>query len=253
MIPKDQNINDLMAVIKTTIVLVIQQLYSNDLFDNCPLDEDDILMVDSSGVLIENDEVVDYKHSFHLLVLPELLCVKSSNETRIIYNEVIKRLDSWYVDNRVVDCIYKSMFMLRTVGSVKDRRMARILPYKEETDPFVLFLYSCVSHTTGDMIMLQSKQGQSSKVEKVSDLIDQIPNNVSRIEKHVLSCLTKELQYFTYRSRTGNVMSFNRIRPSYCEICKRYHDKDHTLYVTLVTKGGMVIPYQKCRHSYALE
>lgn len=108
-------------------------------------------MIDSSGKTEKS-----YKHSFHLIVLPELLCAASARETRLIYDEVMKRLDNWYSHNRVVDCIYKSVYMLRTVMSTKNGRNASINFYKGVTDAYQLFLYSCVTHVNSNMIRLQS-------------------------------------------------------------------------------------------------
>ena len=49
---------------------------------------------------------------------------------------------------------------------------------------------------------------------------------------------------FKYRNTNDNFMSFDRLRPSLCNICDQIHDKDNTL---LVYRAGDAI-YYKCRH-----
>ena len=49
---------------------------------------------------------------------------------------------------------------------------------------------------------------------------------------------------FSYRNTNDNFMSFDRLRPSLCNICDQIHDKDNTL---LVYRAGDAI-YYKCRH-----
>lgn len=41
------------------------------------------------------------------------------------------------------------------------------------------------------------------------------------------------------------LINYTRMMPSYCELCKRVHDSDNTLY--FVARGGINL-YQKCRH-----
>ena len=45
----------------------------------------------------------------------------------------------------------------------------------------------------------------------------------------------------------GTIFVFNRLRPSFCNICKRNHDSDNSLFVTVAILDGVCRVYQNCR------
>ena len=55
----------------------------------------------------------------------------------------------------------------------------------------------------------------------------------------------------SYQSRGSNAgmkYIFNRLRPSYCEICDRTHDKDNTLIISTLVEGSQPV-FMRCRRN----
>ena len=51
---------------------------------------------------------------------------------------------------------------------------------------------------------------------------------------------------FANPSISGNFVNYRRFVPSYCDFCKRIHEKDNTLYFALLDNGSLV---KFCRHN----
>ena len=56
--------------------------------------------------------------------------------------------------------------------------------------------------------------------------------------------LYQDFENFCYRGHEGNVLSWDRIQPSYCAFCRREHTNDNTLYAIVVGERVGV----GCRH-----
>ena len=55
------------------------------------------------------------------------------------------------------------------------------------------------------------------------------------------------LENHTFKFARESMLVFERSRPSHCDFCKRSHDKDNTLFVTIARKGGVNIVREYCR------
>lgn len=61
----------------------------------------------------------------------------------------------------------------------------------------------------------------------------------------------------TIRKINGGLIEFKRLQPSYCDLCKRKHDNDNTLILSVVTDNALACPnnslvsrvYMLCRHN----
>jgi hypothetical protein len=51
---------------------------------------------------------------------------------------------------------------------------------------------------------------------------------------------------FEFRESTGGIILFDRVRPSFCDICSRIHNVDNTLYFVVGASGELI---RKCFHS----
>ena len=62
----------------------------------------------------------------------------------------------------------------------------------------------------------------------------------------IIEMAGEHLNGFRYRRTKGNIINFNRIASSYCQLCQRMHDHDNTAYIKVDTSGSVTL---KCRHS----
>lgn len=195
------------------------------------------------------------KMSFHLISPNIAFCnAKSLSEFAKLFYENVPQEFMPILDKSV----YRSNQSFRIAGSSKVGDNTRVMRYcknsnrlfGDNTDIYEnnVLLYTLLN---ADSIPEEYKYkmrifGQEEEISKKSpvqicindDLLNTIYTEINR--KYPNTFVIRHV------AETKNIVMFNRIRPSYCELCNRTHDKDNTLYVTIWSNNNYINVYEHC-------
>lgn len=212
------------------------------------LSEDDIMIMSSTGFDYAPKGVYKYKVSLHILVAPDIFVVANNREAEafaIRVKELLPEKIRLYFD----DGIYKSKNNLRMLRSFKTPQNVAQRYIREKiilgNNPRFGFKESLITYIDGLLII--DKKLTTSFVDNNSNNIQIDESQV----KSIKSLLTEEEKStFMIRDISRNIVNFTRLRPSFCEFCKRTHDNDNTLYIVCDSKNnGKISVTKRCRKS----
>ena len=257
-----QPMNEVIDIIVEKTDEVISTLYGNlrtkkDKKYVSSVEKDHVLILNSSGKVGN-----EYKHSYHIIfnqfAIPCAEMVKYI--FTLIYAKLPKNISS-IVDGQVYNSgQWFRIFGSRKVNSDRILKMDYSFGYgndlKEKTsqathnekllytltNTCVRFrdLYNCMTFPTHKF--LPNILLNLTTMMKNDDI-----GEVSEGDKTIIERISKvfDLSPFTFRDRSGKIMSFNRIKPSKCHITDLIHEKDNTLYFVVM---GTNVVNAKCRH-----
>jgi hypothetical protein len=234
--------NDVMDTMRRTIKLTWNKVYISTKY---VLTDKDIIFMSSCGP--KNDTI--YKVSYHILVASTKYMCMNARENEA-FAELVRDALPKYKES--IDMgLYKSRSNLRILNCYKVEReiVDGLSPYqdngkvnvtrkKKALFPETLTLsQSLVSYTVG-LTLLTIKLAKDKPIFEHKQVdceydLDKINSMLSEDDR----------RSFVFRSSNSNILNYNRISPSYCELCNRTHDKDNTLYIIInniskvVTKG----------------
>ncbi|MCK4967741.1 MAG: hypothetical protein KAS12_01685 [Candidatus Aenigmarchaeota archaeon] len=228
-IPKDDN---LVKLALTNCIDAIKEIfyrfYHIYLFD---LSDDDIICTTSSGA--ESDDMATYKHSFHIII--NNFCVDNYLEAECFTAAVIEEMEIKYIP--FIDAgVNKSVQNFRILhctksGSKRIKRPIHDDQFIELTDTLITQITNCRMLPK----MLLEAQVRENRVD---------PNIEINID-HILAKAAKYLVGQEVREVKDGLILFNRLEPTFCQICERVHKKDNTVYICIT--GGNI--YLKCRRN----
>jgi len=210
------------------------------------LSENDIMIMSSSGLDYAPKGIYKYKVSLHILVAPDMFVVENNREAGAFAVRVKEKLPEKY---RLYfdDGIYNSKHNLRILGSFKTPQNVSQKYLRQKiilgNNPRFGFKESLVTYTEG-LLPIQVKLSTAFVESTVSNL--HINDSQLFSIKSLLS--EEERSAFMIRSIARNTVNFDRISPTFCEFCKRTHDKDNTLFLTCDSKSnGKIAVTKRCR------
>jgi len=155
---------------------------------------------------------------------------------------------------RILNCYKVEREIIDGLSTFHDNGKVNVTRQKRALFPETLTLsQSLVSYTTG-LTMLTTKLAKDKPIVEYKQVnceynLENINNMLSDDDR----------RSFVYRSTTNNIINYNRLVPSYCELCSRVHDKDNTLYIMIyndskaVVKGCLKCDSKKVIGSYDSE
>ncbi|AIY22397.1 replication [African swine fever virus] len=230
----DDNVYDILDMIINVIIDVFYETYS--LPYNINLTREQILLTDSIGL----NKKRELKYSFHIILYT--YSVLNNNEAKAFTSKVLENLPK-HVYPFVDPQVNKSIQNFRIIGSHKKGSM-RVKMFNEElaevfetstttkksdtliATPFETTCLPCIFTNVKETTPSSCDTIQQSELEEVLKFAGTLCKNHCFLRVH------------------KNLVLFKRTSPSYCEICKRMHDKDNTLILRVT--GNKV--YQHCRH-----
>jgi len=232
--------NDVLNLLRKTIKLIWNTVYISTKY---VLTDKDVIFMTSSGP--KDDNI--YKVSYHILVASSKYMCMNARENEA-FAELVKEALPKYKES--IDMgLYKSRSNLRILNCYKVEReiVNGLSPYvdngkvnvtrqKKALFPETLTLsQSLVSYTQG-LIVLPIKLAKDKPILEYKRI--DCDYDINKI-KNMLN--EEDSRSFMFRSVTNNIINFDRISPSYCELCNRIHDKDNTLYVLVNNDTKSVI------------
>ena len=228
------------------IIMVWNQKYFT--YTGLLLSEDNILIMSSSGFDYSLKNTYKYKVSLHLLVAPKHFVVANNREAEAFATLVKEQLPE-YIRLSFDEGIYKSKNNLRMLYSYKTPQNVtqKIIRQKliKNKDLDYTFADSLITYANG-LSILELKLSDTF-IDIEMDKLVQIDTSQAFAIKSLLT--EEEQRIFMIRDITRNIVNFNRSAPSYCEFCNVVHEKDHTLFITCVTKGNKINVIKRCRRS----
>lgn len=181
---------------------------------------------DSELVICETPRGESKKYSWHLSVRGR--CVSGSEQARHFARRVQTRVGP--VLARAIDHgIYTDMHGLRVVGTHKPGepdRVKRVIPARVEAfghrDADTRLCAAEDDKLLCDICPRPTRARRADTTERYDGLPEAVVHKLREL---------KLLDAHTYRCTRGLTIEFNRIAPSFCEICRRRHDHDNTLMV----------------------
>lgn len=234
----------LLQNVDETVKIVMKLLYKIEINDS------DIITTDSSG---QDGET--HKYSFHKIINNYYVsnCDESAYFTNILMNFMDRKFAK-YIDNQV----NKKIQNFRITGCCKygSSRYKRLI---NENIPFDHTIIGCVYYCK----KLQDNITISNPNIGIVDICDDSDReNAGETElcdipeediREILKISQNHTTGFTYRCTIGNgenkLICFDRLNPSYCDICNDTHHRDNTLMITARFKDGICYLNKKCRHS----
>jgi len=178
------------------------------------------------------------KVSYHLVV--STYGVENVKVAREFFHRVIKRVPDKY--KQMIDSqVYKETQNFRIVGSSKVGS-TRVKHVVTDWDTDTEMKNSIITATPGMRILEADIETEKTTPKNFEDLMDE------RIDiQGILKLLEQRgyLEYHQFREVRNNLMLFDRIGSSMCNICHRIHDKDNTLMISI--EGNKLV--ERCRHN----
>jgi hypothetical protein len=206
---------------------VLEELCLEHPDESVCVDESDLYAYESNGVS---------KRSYHFIL--QKVSFANHHEQKQFMNGVITRLPKVIGD--VIDFqLYKDQQQLRLLGSTKtedgEKRTKR-----------------ATAGTPNDLAasMMYADYGDHNELEPRCIYVDHIAAAVVDVDTEKILARDDVRKMMgtahEYRETTsGGLLVFTRLEPSYCKICKRTHDGDNTLMLSV--SGDKVV--ERCRHA----
>jgi hypothetical protein len=210
---------------------------------DCIVDELNTVMPkvkSSRSTLLLTDSCGGNKVSFHIIV--KNFTVNNNEEAALFTSGVLDRLNK--IDSRYrnyIDAgVNSKLHNLRIYGSSKVGS-DRVKGCNVELNKALGVPIHSMKDLASTMITLNPSgrdvriPDRVVKVEKDYESIESIPDY---IHKHIKNT------GFNFRCIAGSMVITDRIIPSFCNVCRRLHDKDNTMIIT--RKDNLY--YERCRH-----
>lgn len=247
--------------IKDTIVETIVEVFQkNEIF----LDfSKDILVFSSHG---------KSKFSFHIIV--DNYCYLNNVEAKqmfqIVYNKLPENIkpyldDKIYNKNRQFRIVNSKKFQsdrIKTFQEIWNFQNENIVyKFKEEISndfhKFILLLQGSLITVTNHCSLISTKYvkdfslnyGKELKTDKNSLKYQNI--NFTQHQLKEIEKICSELCY-NLQERTGNLFILKRLNPSYCKLCKRFHENENPFIVVKENENFLYI-FFNCRRNSKFE
>lgn len=229
------------SLINTLIDSILEELQESfgesDIYPMRP----DIAVTNSSGPVDG-----DYKHSYHLIVLP--YAVSGNVAAQAFTHRVVTKLPEKM--RRFVDVgVNKSIQNFRMLGSAKQGSQRPKVSLSEDAEKFGTALipedeYLFITASAGMKVLDDGKENGYSKDLKMTEPTPQIIQLVlEAAEKASL------LEGHVFRESRGNLLIFDRTSPTLCRICDEHHHKDNTMFLTVKFLPQKRVGFvETCRH-----
>lgn len=191
------------------------------------------------------------KLSWHIIFydycFPNYRCAKEFAEKVKRALQLLEDIEPMAIVGRYIDMgLYSRNHYLRLPGSHKINDPTRVCKiYISDPCPityYQAFDYACISSCKKCVLLMDDHKAATNNDTDVPIVL---PSNVKQSLVTTIESLYNGAHKF--RSMHNNVMSFNRIMPSYCQVCDRNHYNDNTLYAILDVKQCNI--YVKCSHN----
>lgn len=203
---------------------------------------------ESNFITIDSCGIVDDKYKFSInLVVDELYFVdyREFQHFGLALVDLYEKNKKYDTPDDFIDpqfyrrCEINSHFQVRIPGHTKfgQNRPKKVLGNIDPLRAIITNIAGCTA--------LKKKRDPISKEAKLR--YRRLKNaELGKDDEHILE-LTKHLWegYFVFRSREGNIFSFDRIAESHCRICDEVHHTDNQFYITYW--GGAL--WERCRHA----
>ncbi len=211
---------------------------------------DDILTTTSTAY---DPECKEIKYSYHKVI--KGYYVESNTEAANYVSEYFTKFLRPDFHPIIDFYVYKSIQNFRIVHNHKENSDRVKVPVGE----YLGLTYYIVQNIEGCVLLpkkmvvdsLQRKGSTSVLVDSVSNF-DQTHLTNNDINKAL--ALANIGDDHTVRKINGGLIEFKRLQPSYCDLCKRKHDNDNTLILSVVTDNSennslVSRVYMLCRHN----
>jgi len=184
----------------------------------------DLIIMDSSGYdRIKNT----IKYSFHIIAK---YAVENYHEMAELTEKLLFELPECiklFVDGNV----NKQIQNFRIIGSSSKPDSGRI---KRMTSRFGSYEADKIDTLITDTKKLKLLKALGTKVRKPEHETPSVENDDIPRTLEIIKRDTNLLEAHEFRSAAGNLLIFNRLKPSVCNICNRMHDNDHTLMLRVI-------------------
>ncbi len=194
-----------------------------DAFFSIKLPMSQLLVFSSHRAASAGDETIEGKFSFHVVVMGYSL--PSNKHVEVIANSVKERMGSWASH---IDSVYKNIQSFRILGCTKTGEMRPKVISAMYGCGYCYLEESFIQFNTMDRLLSLEIAPMPINLEAGAIGEDQLA-----VINRMLPDLVPDSENFVLREVRGNVMNFNRLRPSYCSICGVVHDKENSMYLSL--------------------
>ncbi len=196
--------------------------------DSVVLAHDNVVVCDSSGY--KSGSV--YKFSYHVIV--DGYCVDSNREAKYFTSRVLELCDNEtrkYVDTQVNSSVQN--FRLVGCSKVNSDRVKRLVTNHTDDSTLISSVDDC---------HLLKKVAPSIKAE-VARYSDDLYRKVIEL------CKDNGVTHgHVFRSANGSMLFFDRVKPTFCELCEETHHNDNTLMISIKEEDGAMTAVELCRH-----
>lgn len=174
------------------------------------------------------------KYSFHIIT--KNIYVPNYHHFKLFFSYLFKALPEdikQFVDNTA-----RSIQSLRITGCSKPNEPERVKKIISKHE----FKDSLLSYIPDDAVELKFS---NAEIDVISQPINSIVEVNDKAVKEIIELAEPHLKgAFKYRNTHQGIINFNRIKPSFCELCRRTHDTDNSLFITRSCAG---VVYVHCR------
>jgi hypothetical protein len=216
------------------------------------------IMLDPSDIIVCSSINPDgtentSKYSYHVII--DHYYVVSNDEAKVFTKLVLNCIEPKYKLLRIIDAgINKRLQSFRLLGNQKhgSNRIKQVIDHANGDthyrDPLtVKYKDTIVQHIAGckqlpSLMTLEQQEKQQQAIIAPKGTLSQADLD---------QVLKKTSEYWStaykYRDATESIISFDRLRPAYCMVCDRVHDKENSFYIVYYTDRGIITMYAKCR------
>jgi hypothetical protein len=209
-----------------TIIQVIEDLYYE--IDDISLTYKDFIITDSSGLTDKG-----YKYSYHIILFT--CAFNNYNEVKYITECIIKKIPNYGIDIQVNKSVQNFRLLLSTkLNSTRIKQISHIFT----TNKDVSFTDTLIVPFLGIYILPVLCEDLVTEAESREN--DEYINKILSIDKVI-----DITDGHTIRDCKNNCINFNRVKPTYCNICNEIHHNDNSLIIQYFED----IIYEYCRQA----
>lgn len=218
------------AVVKNVVSALKNAFYYSYFIDLTPRD---IIICDSS----------DHRDKFSYHIIIDNYALSDYMEGKILMNMMYELTPQW--SREFIDVTtYKSLqnFRLFECHKVRSTRIKRVPINVDKLRTVITNTSYCrplpkIGGHREDVTAASIASAGGNTDIPAAD-ISRIVENISTVTHgHIL------------RERRRNMLVYNRQHPTHCTLCQRVHEKDHTMYITVVDDNGILKAFEHCRHN----
>jgi hypothetical protein len=232
-------IDTVIDIIVETLIDEFYAMYSSYFIEHghdlekLSIKKDDILIATSSG----QDANKEYKESYHIIFACRKFAVNNNTDARLITKNLLEALPEYIKNSRIIDDgVNKSLQKFRLTGCHKpNSNRTKVIVNKFNWYDSVIGVYDNRDIEILPPLLTDGSVEQSKKELMHEEYYDAA---IQMAEPY-----TKD---FEFRNCAGNIINYNRIRPSHCIFCNKIHENDNTLFVEIATVGNVFLI---CRRS----